>query len=103
MVESVAGAPALQTPSDDEEDGDGDGDGFEDGTRWTGRKGPIAGRFRRRRVGLISVDERFAARPRGAGRGSSRRETDALSAASSKLVGDRKKLAALGAQARVSC
>ena len=70
MVESVADAPALQTPSDDEEDGDGDGDGFEDGDALDGSEGSPS------RVGsdddgsdLISVDERFSPVTPGGGAG----------------------------------
>ena len=104
MVESVADAPALQTPSDDEEDGDGDGDGFEDGDALDGSEGSPS------RVGsdddgsdLISVDERFSPVTPGAGGGGGEDPPVASptpsSAASGELVGDLyKKLAALGAQ-----
>ena len=102
VVESVADAPALQTPSDDEEDGDGDG--FEDGDALDGSEGSPS------RVGsdddgsdLISVDERFSPVTPGAGGGGGEDPPVASptpsSAASGELVGDLyKKLAALGAQ-----
>ena len=103
VVESVAYAPALRTPSDEKSaPGDGDGDALDgDGDALDGSEGSPS------RVGsdddgsdLISVDERFSpVTPGPGGEDPPVTSPTPSAAASGELVGDLyKKLAALGAQ-----